>query len=146
MPNPNSLNLNVQGDLYAPSIPGARASSQVYVPLSPYTGLAAAEPCAQASRTGPPMGADEDSSDDQDEDKATPILSRLGTRGRGRYMCPYGWECNKGGVGRNQDLRVFELNSTFRFASLFQNQRVLTDTSKQLTEIIGTTFISTCDR
>ena len=136
----------MQGDFYALPIPAACVPPQLYDPLVPYTGLAAAEPSAQASKTVPPMAADEDSSDDQDEDKATPILSQLGTRGRGQYKCPYSRECNKGGVGRHQGFRVFELNSTFRFASLFQNQRILTTTSKQLIDIIGTTFISTCDR
>jgi hypothetical protein len=106
------------------TIPAARVSPQVHVSVAPYTGLATAESSPQASRTAPPMAADEDSSDDQDEDKATPILSRLGARGRGRYTCPYGWECNKGGIGRHQDLQVFEYNSTFRFASFFHNQRL----------------------
>lgn len=42
------------------------------------------------------------------------LLTTLATRGKGTYVCPYGYDCKKGGVKLDGGLVTFERNSSFR--------------------------------
>lgn len=44
------------------------------------------------------------------------LLTTLATRGKGSYVCPYGYDCKKGGVKPDGGLVTFERNSSFRSA------------------------------
>ncbi|KAF3931444.1 hypothetical protein ABW19_dt0203082 [Dactylella cylindrospora] len=44
----------------------------------------------------------------------------LDKRGTGNHVCPYGFDCKKGGC-INGELRVFKRNSEYRYASLAEN-------------------------
>jgi len=54
--------------------------------------------------------------DDQIETKINEYLNdvSLSTRGTGNYQCPYADKCKKGGVGKDDAIKVFVRNCDFR--------------------------------
>jgi hypothetical protein len=46
------------------------------------------------------------------------LLTSLASRGKGSYICPYGYECKKGGLDPDGGLITFERNSSFRLVIL----------------------------
>lgn len=88
------------------------AGANVRLPTRPST---ASVPDAWPSERGETVGA-ETSPENTSEanDAEVPSLDQLKSRGKGRYTCPHGLECTKGGVQTNGELTVFERNSAFR--------------------------------
>ena len=52
---------------------------------------------------------------DENEEKVLRALEQLGkARGRGRYTCPLGKTCQKGGLYTHGELKIFEQNGAYR--------------------------------
>lgn len=63
--------------------------------------------------------ADEEDSDDYSDDGlfAGINLKALKQRGKGKYYCPRGHRCDKGGVDKNGNLILFDRNSSFAYVT-----------------------------
>jgi hypothetical protein len=62
---------------------------------------------------------DEEDSDDYSDDGlfAGINLKALKQRGKGKYYCPRGHRCDKGGVDKNGNLILFDRNSSFAYVT-----------------------------
>ena len=52
--------------------------------------------------------------EDRIQDQINNLLNSLSSRGKGRYFCPCGINCKKGGVEADGTLKLFERNSAFK--------------------------------
>jgi hypothetical protein len=68
--------------------------------------------------------ADEEDSDDYSDDGlfAGINLKALKQRGKGKYYCPRGHRCDKGGVDKNGNLILFDRNSSFAYVTTYLTQ------------------------
>jgi hypothetical protein len=61
----------------------------------------------------------EDSDDYDDESLFAGInLKALKQRGKGKYFCPRGHHCDKGGVDKHGNLILFDRNSSFAYVDI----------------------------
>ena len=61
-------------------------------------------------------GSDDDSDDDE-ELFSNINMSALSQRGKGKYFCPKGPRCDKGGVDKDGELVLFDRNSSFAYVT-----------------------------
>ncbi|KAH6605800.1 hypothetical protein Trco_004953 [Trichoderma cornu-damae] len=79
------------------------------------TPTSAATPVSAATPTMANTSFDQDESDDySDENQFAGInMKALKQRGKGKYYCPRGYHCDKGGVDKHGNLVLFDRNSSF---------------------------------
>ncbi|PTB55939.1 hypothetical protein M431DRAFT_494382 [Trichoderma harzianum CBS 226.95] len=73
-------------------------------------------PASDATATGANPPEQDESDDYSDENEFAGInMKALKQRGKGKYYCPRGHQCDKGGVDKHGNLILFDRNSSFAY-------------------------------
>ncbi|KAK4072697.1 uncharacterized protein Triagg1_5742 [Trichoderma aggressivum f. europaeum] len=92
----------------------ATASESPPTPPPPETPESVATPASDATATGANPPEQDESDDYSDENEFAGInMKALKQRGKGKYYCPRGHQCDKGGVDKHGNLILFDRNSSF---------------------------------
>ncbi|KAK1251804.1 hypothetical protein MKX07_007283 [Trichoderma sp. CBMAI-0711] len=79
-----------------------------------------ATPASDATPTAATPIEQDDSDDYSDENQFAGInMKALKQRGKGKYYCPRGHHCDKGGVDKQGNLVLFDRNSSFAYVVIF---------------------------
>ncbi|KAH0529337.1 hypothetical protein TsFJ059_004097 [Trichoderma semiorbis] len=97
-----------------PIAASATASESPPTPPPPETPVSVATPASDATATGANPPEQDESDDYSDENEFAGInMKALKQRGKGKYYCPRGHQCDKGGVDKHGNLILFDRNSSF---------------------------------
>lgn len=94
----------------------AATSESAATPPSAETPISVATPASEATPTGANPFEQDESDDYSDENQFAGInMKALKQRGKGKYYCPRGHRCDKGGVDKHGNLVLFDRNSSFAY-------------------------------
>lgn len=94
----------------------AATSESAATPPAAESPISVATPASDATPTAATPIEQDDSDDYSDENQFAGInMKALKQRGKGKYYCPRGHHCDKGGVDKQGNLVLFDRNSSFAY-------------------------------
>ncbi|TFB07766.1 hypothetical protein CCMA1212_000571 [Trichoderma ghanense] len=95
-------------------------SESAATPRAAESPISVATPASDATPTAATPIEQDDSDDYSDENQFAGInMKALKQRGKGKYYCPRGHHCDKGGVDKQGNLVLFDRNSSFAYVVIF---------------------------
>lgn len=98
----------------------ATSESAATPPAAESSPISVATPASDATPTAATPNEQDESDDYSDENQFAGInMKALKQRGKGKYYCPRGHHCDKGGVDKQGNLVLFDRNSSFAYVAIF---------------------------